>query len=100
MYGRMSQDVNKEARGNPNDAPQSGYLVDPTFRKQTFLLEPMGTRKLNGLYNTMNMPVFYSSAGQRTAANRQFSGTQNRGLSQILFPNKMPYPVTPQETKK
>lgn len=95
MYGRISKDLNREARDTPNMAPQSGFLVDPVFRKQNYLLPVMGTAKLNGLYNTANMPVLYERAGQVSAGNRRQTGVRNDGLSKILFPNRMPYSVTP-----
>jgi len=94
MLGNMSKDHFIIDRNTANDQPYAGMMVNPPMLKENLTLAPIGSPKLNGLYNVTNMPLVYKRAGQSIAGNRQLGGAKNDVLAQVLYPKRMPYPTS------
>lgn len=95
MIGRIRQDFAVEDRMLPTDQPYSGFMVQNNMRKSQLALPPIGSAKLNGLYNTTNMPVFVMSAAQPIKNVARHAGVTNNHIAIISAPKRMPYPIVP-----
>lgn len=93
MLGRISQDFVVEARDTPYNAPPNmGYYQNP-MRQNMLTLPPIGSAKLSGMYNSLNMPVVIASGGQTVRWMQKHGGVRNDQITIISFPKRMPYNV-------
>jgi negative regulator of sigma E activity len=90
MIGRINVDLNIVDR-----QPGIPQFNAPIQNRNELQLPTLTTNKLNGLYNTANMPVLYVQANANQAALAEQTGTINNFLSNILFPKRMPYNSLP-----
>lgn len=95
MLGSIRRDMPIQDRMLPNEAPYSTPLVQNTMRQNMLTNRPMGSARLNGLYNTSNMPVVMTRAGSSIRVMRPLGGVKNNSLAQIQFPKRMPYDIVP-----
>lgn len=66
-------------------------FTSPNNIRLAYTLPVQGSPKLTGLYNSYNMPVIYSKAGQKNAFMAKQAGVKNNNLALIAQPERMPY---------